>query len=83
MYDVEMSSSLVELIRPAAELAVDQAIHAVDPARYHKRYAKGKCPFCSLLVNLMESAGLADIGRQMAPKIDEILARIDVSDGEM
>lgn len=36
----------VALCTPAAHMAVDKALHASDPAAFHKRHGALGCPWC-------------------------------------
>lgn len=73
-----VNPSLVELVRPGCDQAIDRALHDANPASFHKRIA-GMCPFCLTITDRfkqMFSQHNADspVGQMLRETLDKFVA---------
>ena len=72
---------IVQMVTPACNTAVDKAIHASDPDRFHRRIT-GMCPYCLTLGEKLKQAFLENVsGSEIAEQAKaRILASMEAQD---
>lgn len=76
-----MNNMIVQMVTPACNAAVDKAVHASDPDRFHRRIT-GMCPYCLTLSEKLKRAFLDNVsGSEIAEQAKaRILASMEAQD---